>query len=444
MKQELDNLTTDESIGLSPEGFSPIARNNLSRISISNMRKEEVLKFTLQEAEAKLHSLQEQKRMIRGTRKENSNILSHKIQKNKEDIVRIDKQLEKLEINSTIMVNAIKKQNQQKIESFKMALKPLQDVIDLIQSSKNSMHCRKQEIESTITNLSIIESKQLIDLEKNYEEEQSIMNKIKDSSKDLEEMKNNLWDYKEFIQDNETKELLVKIREQKKQKIASLTEIDKIVSDLATQIQILTRDIESLKSSSVSTVSLKKNETELIQLEEFLNLQCQNFGGPKLRDIIEELCILGNFPINQMIFKEEFKLIEQHELELIEKAKHQHEILESQIRELTKVIEEQETERYALISIQQADPQLEKSLKKSQKDLEELREKAKKFDASHTARIEEIYKWKSKNRNILLIMDTERIPTDSQVIDVFYKQLQQYITNPEHWKAMESVIIRYT
>ena len=74
MKQELDNLTTEESLAHSPDIGSSGVKHNLSRISVSNLRREEILKYSLQEAEAKLQSLEQQKRMIRGTRQEHSEI----------------------------------------------------------------------------------------------------------------------------------------------------------------------------------------------------------------------------------------------------------------------------------------------------------------------------------------------------------------------------------
>ena len=101
-----------------------------------------------------------------------------------------------------------------------------------------------------------------------------------------------------------------------------------------------------MKSFSISTESLEKNDKELTQLEDFLDMQSKNFAGPKISEIIKELCIKGNFPIEQMIFKEQFRLVEQKQLELIEKAKNQQEIFENKIKDLTKTIEEHEVEVY--------------------------------------------------------------------------------------------------
>lgn len=444
MKQDLDNLTTEESMALSPDMNSASMRNNLSRVSASNMRKEEILKYALQEAEEKLESLQKQKRLIRGTRKEQSARISLNIEKDKESIEKIEKQLEKLEKNSETMTNAIKKQSQQKIESFKVALKPLQDVIDLIANSKIQIGSQLKEVDEKLEVLKKSEQEQKKLLTKAIEEEKEVSEEKTNFSRTLDEMKkSHLWDYKEFIQDRETKELLFQIKEEKKQKISVLNETDKLIADLTSQIQILTRDIESLRGTSTSMDSLKKNEKEMAQLEEFIRLQCQNFNASGLNEIIEELCIRGNFPISQMVFKEQFRLVEQYELETIEKAKHQQEVFESNISELSKLIEEQETEIYALISIQQTDLQAEKALKKSQKELEELREKFKKFTHLYDVKIQQISDWKSENRNILLITDTERIPSDSQVLEYFYEKLNPLISNPEHWRAMEGVITRY-
>ena len=444
MKQELDNLTTEESLAHSPDIGSSGVKHNLSRISVSNLRREEILKYSLQEAEAKLQSLEQQKRMIRGTRQEHSARISIGIDKNKEDILKLEKQLEKLEKNSELMTNAIKKQNQQKIESFKVALKPLQDVIDMIKDTKITVASKLTEVDEKLETLAILEKDQMSDLAKKIEEEKEVKDQKMNFAQVLEiKKKESLWDYKEFIQDKETKEQLLKVREQKKQKIAALNETDKILAGLLSQIQILTRDIDCLKSSSISMESLKKNEKELEQLEEFIKLQCQNFNAPHLSEIIEELCICGNFPITQMISKEQFKLIERYELETIEKSKHQQEVFETSINELSKLIEEHETEIYALISIQQTDVQVEKTLKKSQRELEELRERYKNFNHSHDILIQQISDWKSENRNILLITDTQSIPTDEQVLELFSQRLKPFIQNPEHWRAMEGVIIRY-
>lgn len=444
MKHELDNLPTEESIPHSPDVISPTFKNSLSRFSLGNMRREELLKFTLQEAENKLQTVQDQRRVIRGTLKEKSNIILHKIQKNREDIDRVEKQIEKLEINSANMTNAIKKHNQLKVEAFKVALKPLQDVIEMLEVSK--VECEKsiEDIDEKLNALSRTESEYTEQLDEKKAEENAIMNQKKGLINSLEDMEeSHPWDYKEFIKDKETKETLVKIREQKKAQVTNLNEIDKIISDLNNQSEILSRDIDSLRSHKFSTESLSKNEIELIQLEEFLNLQCKTFAGPKLSEIIQELCTLGNFPVNQMIFKEQFRIIEQKELEMIESAKTEQENYESRITELSKNIEELEVEIYAMISVQQSDHALEKKLRKARKELEDTRQKADWFMDDHNSKIQMIGKWKCDNRNILLITDTARIPTDEQVVEEFYNRLKPYVQNPEHWRAMESVIVRY-
>ena len=444
MKQELDNLTTEESMANSPEIFSPTFKSNLTRFSITQSRREELLRFALQEAEQNLQHLESTRRMIKGTLKEKSNILSHKISKNREDILRLEKQLEKLEINSANIANAIKKQNQQKLEAFKVALKPLQDVMEMLQTSKKGLSEDLFEIEESLRAFSEKENEFISNLDEKYSEDKKVEDEKKSIISTLEDMKKvHQWEYKEFVQDKETKELLARTREDKKIKLAQLNSMDKVILDLTNQSEILSRDIELLKSSCFSSESLVKNNTELCQLENFLNMQCMNFSGPLISETIEDLCTMGNFPVNQMIFKEQFKLIERLELEMLENAKNQQEVYETQIEELNRIIEEQEVEVYALISVQQNDVNLEKQLKSMKKKLEQTKNDAKKFAVENSIKVQTISKWKSENRNILLITDTERIPTDEQVVEEFQFRLQPYISNPEHWQAMESVINRY-
>ena len=190
MKQEIDILTTEDSIAFSPEFASPSLRNNISRLSASNLCKEESLKSLLQESEGKLSALYEQKRLICGTRKEKSNIITHKIEWNKEDILRLEKQLEILEINSANMTNEIKKQNQQKLEAFKIALKPLQDVAEMIQASTNSLNAKKIEIQNSLEELLKIESENQSQLETKKLEKQEVKQKKKSVMEALQEMKN--------------------------------------------------------------------------------------------------------------------------------------------------------------------------------------------------------------------------------------------------------------
>ena len=180
MKQEIDILTTEDSIAFSPEFASPSLRNNISRLSASNLCKEESLKSLLQESEGKLSALYEQKRLI----------ITHKIERNKEDILRLEKQLEKLEINSANMTNEIKKQNQQKLEAFKIALKPLQDVAEMIQASTNSLNAKKIEIQNSLEELLKIESENQSQLETKKLEKQEVKQKKKSVMEALQEMKN--------------------------------------------------------------------------------------------------------------------------------------------------------------------------------------------------------------------------------------------------------------
>ncbi|OMJ83052.1 hypothetical protein SteCoe_16083 [Stentor coeruleus] len=444
MKQEYDYATTEESYPHSPEAVSPLFKNNLSRFNLNNMRKEELLKFTLQEAESKLVAVQGQKRIICRTLKEKSDIILNCIQKNRKDIEKLENQIQKLESNSATMANTIKRHNKLKVDAFKAALKPLQDVIEMLETSKNEYDKKIESIDIKLKNLSKTETEILSNLEEKKLEENTITKQKEALIGALDEIAiTHPWYYREYVTDKETKEVLIKIRDQKKHQIANLNEIDSIIDELTKQSTILAHDIDILKSQEISTESLSKNEIELTQLEEFLNLQCETFAGPKLSEIISELCTLGNFPINQMIFKEQFRIIEQKELEIIENAKYEQEYYEKLMIELSKNVEELEVENYALISVQQSDKNLEKKLKKSRKELEETRQKAECFMKDYNSKIQMIGKWKSENRNILLITDTARIPTDEQVVNEFYLKLKPFFSNSEHWRAMESVILRY-
>lgn len=444
MKQELDYATTEESYPHSPEAISPLFKNNLSRFNLNNMRKEELLKFTLQEAESKLTAVQGQKRIICRTLKEKSDIILNYIEKNREDIRRLENQIQQLEINSAHMTNTIKRHNRLKVDAFKAALKPLQEVIEMLEISKNECEKNIENIDIKLGTLSKTETEILSNLEEKKSEENAITKQKEGLIGALEEIAiSHPWYYKEYVTDKETKETLMKIRDKKKHQVANLNEIDKIIEELTKQSTLLAYDIDALRSQKISTESLNKNEIELLQLEEFLNLQCKSFAGPKLSEIIKELCTIGNFPIDQMILKEQFRIIEQKELEIIEKAKYEQEYYENRLTELSKNVEELEVENYALISVQQSDQNLEKKLKKSRKELEETRQKAEYFMKDYNSKIKTIGKWKSENRNILLITDTARIPTDDQVIDGFYSKLKPFFSDSEHWRAMESVILRY-
>jgi hypothetical protein len=444
MKHELDNLTTEESYINTPDVNSPNFRTTMQCSSLTSQRSEENLRQKIQETEDKIASLMDQKRFVRGTRKEKSDLLSQTIEKNKEEIWKLEKQLEKLEINSNNITSAIKKQNQEKIEAFKTALKPLQDLVDMIQSSKSSLTANIEDIDNKLASLFSKEAEKLTQMSEKKQQQKETYEKISEILKSLEEVKRtNLWDYKEYIEDREKKDSLNKIKERKKLKIEKINEIDKVISDLHNQTEILQRDIDSINSSSLPSDSLGKNEADLLQLEEFLDLQCKNFNAPTISAIIKEMCMLENFPVNEVIFKEQFKLVEQKELELIEKAKHKQEFYDHKISELNKFIDEQEVEIYALMSVQQSDTQIEKNLKKSQKELEDLKEKYKRYILQHNQKIEIIRQWKTDNRNILLTSSSDTIPTDSNVTQELYSRIKPFVSNPEHWKAMESIIIRY-
>ena len=444
MKAELDNLPTEETITQSPEVFSPTFKNNLSRFSISQSRREEILRFALQEASHKLQSLQGTHRMIKGTLKEKSNILLHKIEKNREDISRLEKQLEKLELNSANMTHEIKKQNQQKLEAFKVGLKPLEDVMEMLHTSKKSLIDELAEKEESLKAFVDKEAEFLACLDEKYSEDLKFETSKRSVVDLINQMKQeHYWEYKEYVEDRETKEFLSHTREDKKLKLAALNSMDRVIADLTNQSDVLSHDIEILRSSSISNESLLKNESELLQLESFLHLQCRNFEGPVLSEVVEELCSLGNFPVSQMIFKEQFRLIEREELEILEAAKNTQEAFEGRVEELSRTVEELEVEVYALISVQQSDPVLEKQLASAKAGLDKAKAEAKRSARDNWVKAQVISKWKSENRNILLITDTERIPSDEQVIEEFKFRLSPFVTDSEQWGAMESVISRY-
>jgi hypothetical protein len=342
------------------------------------------------------------------------------------------------------MTLAIKKQNQQKLEAFKVALKPLEDVMEMLHTSKATLVQQLNEKDEALKAFTEKEAEFLMCLDLKYSEDLKFENEKKGVVARIEDMKlEHPWEYKEFIEDRETKEFLAKTRENKKGKLAQLNFLDKVIADLNNQSEVLSRDIDVLRANTISHDLLVKNDAELQQLESFLDLQCRNFEGPVLSEVIEDLCTLGNFPVNQMVFKEQFRLIEREELEMLESVKNQQESFESRIEDLTRTIEELEVEVYALISVQQSDPSLERQLSQAKSNLEKTKAEAKKFSRDNQIKAQVISKWKSENRNILLITDTIRIPSDEKVSEEFKSRLSPFVTNAEHWKSMESIISRY-
>ena len=208
------------------ESFNPSTNNitnSYHKLSYSlatqpNLKQEEITLTNYQEIKAFVDHLKTQKLQYRAEFREFALDSEEKIKKSREDILKIDKKLEKLEQSSQKLNLNIANEKYTRIEEFKSALLPLQTSADLIESAKTQLLTRIEELAKNLENLNgekeskqIVLDLKMIEFNKINFEIQTIRRKILDISKDHQ------WDHMEVFQESKARTKVSKIKQAKKE-----------------------------------------------------------------------------------------------------------------------------------------------------------------------------------------------------------------------------------
>ena len=381
-------------------------------------------------------------------KKENQNFLKQcekidtQVKAHKNELITLETQLNLLEVKAENVEKSIKEKQDEKLEAFKYALKPLEDTANTINDEKYVLEQRQGKLGKRMEELDAIRSVKTEELKnvlaqrneyaKNREKLQKLLNDIKE---------NDNCNYKEYVHEIETKEILNAIKNRKSKQTTSLKELEKKLAEIEVEIENCSKRHQENKGMQVMIpITIEK---EILDMENYLNVLCKDLGVLSLMDFISQFMRKRAASSQDLIIREQIALIEDKELHIEEKWTRQKEMMESKIIEMRKVTEEQEVELYALISNSAPDAHLESALQDMQSTLEMMRKEAEKAHRVHKAKMETLQKWKDDNRKRLQMIELNKFIEDVEVIKGFKRELQKNIPKLDQWKAIESVINKY-
>ena len=381
-------------------------------------------------------------------KKESQNFLKQcekidtQVKAHKNELITLEKQLNLLEVKAENVEKSIKEKQDEKLEAFKYALKPLEDTANTINDEKYLLEQRQGKLAKRMEELDSIRSVKTEELKnvlaqrneyaKNREKLQKLLNDIKE---------NDNCNYKEYVHEIETKEILNAIKNRKSKQTTSLKELEKKLAEIEVEIENCSKRHQDNKGMQVMIpITIEK---EILDMENYLNILCKDLGVLSLMDFISQFMKKRAVSGQDLIIREQISLIEDKELHIEEKWTRQKEMMESKIIEMRKVTEEQEVELYALISNSAPDAHLESALQDMQNTLEMMRKEAEKAHRVHKVKMETLQKWKDDNRKRLLMIENNKFIEDGEVIKGFKRELQKNIPKLDQWKTIESVINKY-
>lgn len=419
MKRSLTNLLS-----------SPVMQDSNLRTELDDLK-----------VQAKVLALQKKKEK-QNLNKQSEKILSQ-VKLHQSELEKLEKQLNVLEAKAENVEKVIKEKQDEKLEAFRYALKPLEDTANTILDETDLLSSKHEKLSSRMVELDSLRSSKTEELKtllsqrseysKNREKLQKILTDIKE---------NDNCNYREYVQEIETREILNAIKNRKSKQTSALKELEKKLAEIEVKIEQFSKLHELNKQSPISIpITIEK---EIIDIEIYLNALCKDFKVTPLMEFVKENMKKKAVAAEDLIIREQIALIEDKEIHLEEKWARQKEMMESKIIEMRKVTEEQEVEIYALISNSTPDEHLESALEGMQNALEKMRREAEKAHKAHRIKINALQKWKDQEKKRLLGCETQKFIDDSEVIKAFKRELQKTIPKLDQWKAIESVINKYS
>ena len=408
---------------------SPVLQDSSLRTELDDLK--------VQQKVLNLQKKKEKQNFLKQSEKIDAQVKAHK-----QELIGLEKQLNLLETKAENVEKSIKDKQDEKLEAFKYALKPLEDTANTINDEKDLLEQKQGRLSKRMEELDLIRNSKTEELKtvlaqrneyaKNREKLQKLLHDIKE---------NDNCNYREYVHEIETKVILNAIKSKKSKQTTSLKEIEKKLAEVEVEIENCSKRHQDNKGMQVMIpITIEK---EILDMENYLNTLCKDLGVLSLMDFISQFMKKRAASSQDLIIREQIALIEDKELHIEEKWNRQKEMMESKIIEMRKVTEEQEVELYALISNSAPDAHLESALQDMQRTLEMMKKEAEKAHRMHKVKMENMQKWKEDNMKRLQMIELNRFIDDIEVIKGFKRELQKNIPKLDQWKAIESVINKY-
>lgn len=415
---------------------------SMSTLTQNNTKKEETLQISLDEVLNKVESLKFEKNGLRADFQKFLHQINEKIKKNKEAVQKIDEKLQKVENKHQKIHGAIKSEKELKIEAFKSALQPLKNSAELIDNSKIQVSTRLEQLQKEILEINNCRENKLHEIQHKSKEIALVNSNLSQLKKNIDELKKQAeWDYKEVFVENKIAKKIVDLKVLKK---IMMTEMQALDIEISNANDLIIKIEGNQNDSSIDYLpDLKENETIMRQLEEFLDLQSTKHNCSLLKDKIKHLSSDIEFLLQDHILKEQVKLMENKEIEIVEHAKTVDSDFENAFLILDSEIKALESLFFDKIKNHEKNNDLESTLK-SKRDLQKkLGEEHLKDKRKADIWIMVLKNWLSENRKFLLAEGIFKIPNDQDIITEFTGEFRSKNLDLNEIKALESIINRY-
>ncbi|OMJ82288.1 hypothetical protein SteCoe_17069 [Stentor coeruleus] len=417
-------------------------KRSLTNLLASPTLQDSNLKTELQDLQVQLKVLAMQKKKEKLNSTKQCGKISAQAAEHQSELEKIEKQLAALEAKAENIEKLIKEKQDEKLEAFRFALKPLEDTANTILEEKEMLKKKNDGLNTRMEELNSLrqtkteELKSLLSQRTEYTLNREKLQKLLVEIKEKDHC-----NYKEYVQELETKEILSAIKNRKSKHMMALKEIEKKLAEIEVKIEKSEEKNETLvRAESFIPVTIEK---EIEDMEVYLNTLCKDLNVPNLLNYIKDQMRKKGYQYEEIIIKTQMDLIEDKEMQMEETFRRQKEIMDSKILEMRRATEEQEVELYALISNELPNQQLELALSDMQKGLENMRKEADRVTRAHRAKMNAIGRWKMENRAKLLINEQQKCIEDGEVIKIFKRELQKNIPKLDQWKGIENVINKY-
>ncbi|OMJ89634.1 hypothetical protein SteCoe_8173 [Stentor coeruleus] len=417
-------------------------KRSLTNLLASPTLQDSNLKTELQDLEVQLKVLAMQKKKEKLNSTKQCGKISAQAAEHQIELEKIEKQLASLEAKAENIEKLIKEKQDEKLETFKFALKPLEDTANTIFEEKEMLKKKNDELNSRMDELNSLRQTKTEELKALLSQRTEYTLNREKLQKHLAEIKEkDHCNYKEYVQELETKEILLAIKNRKSKHMMALKEIEKKLAEIEVKIEKSEEKNETLvRAESFIPITIEK---EIEDMEAYLNTLCKDLNVSNLLNYTKDQMRKKGYQYEEIIIKTQMDLIEDKEMQMEETFRRQKEIMDSKILEMRRATEEQEVELYALISNELPNQQLELALQDMKKGLENMRKEADKVTRAYRAKINAINRWKAENRGKLLINEQQKCIEDGEVIKIFKRELQKNIPKLDQWKGIENVINKY-
>ena len=402
---------------------------------LENLTKSQIEALRSQKTELLIKKKQAKTELQKQTDKINDEIKKHRKELNV-----LLRTLKSLQTKSDNVDRILKEKQQDQLEAFRFALRPLEDTANSIIQERKSLQRLKAQIQEQVLSeedLKSSKNSEFLQLESKLKEKLHEKAKIQSLIEDFKS--NEEINYKEYCQEAETRKIVKLLKEKKSTIVESIKTLEGKIESSKAKLGSLQVVPGPLDTHSSPPPVLK----EIEDIESYLDVLCKDISITPLMQFVQDHIGRTAVPVDSLVTKHQFLVVESKELDLRDEFNKASEKYQKSIRLLSRSIEEQELELLTSEVNSTPDSQLESALSKNKGKLLALRKEAEKHFRMNSSRLQAIERWKQASRKALMINEEEKTMNDFSAISLFKAHLMRNIGKDDHWRTLEKVIDKY-